>query len=265
MDYIIINGELYHHGIEGQKWGVRRFQNKDGTLTDEGKERYSGSLTSTYGDDDDYDQDYHISKGSSVSRRTSQHKEDNGFDGAKYTYTYDQDNQRDDDFYKQFGTRVSEYTTVDDIKLAGRTTLGKAFVEKMLTLTDESDIDAMDTYYYDSRSKLGEDYVEDLFTLPYQPEKHLEALEKAGSTMIGSILAAQRNDALDAKMRKKGFRDDATAANDIGLDILERLKADGYSGMRDYNDLDSNAMVKTPTVIFDPEEKLRLLNTWYDK
>lgn len=32
--------ELYHHGIKGQKWGVRRFQKKDGTLTARGKERY---------------------------------------------------------------------------------------------------------------------------------------------------------------------------------------------------------------------------------
>lgn len=31
--------ELYHHGIKGQKWGVRRYQNKDGTLTTEGKKR----------------------------------------------------------------------------------------------------------------------------------------------------------------------------------------------------------------------------------
>lgn len=32
--------ELYHHGIKGQKWGVRRFQNKDGSLTSAGKSRY---------------------------------------------------------------------------------------------------------------------------------------------------------------------------------------------------------------------------------
>lgn len=33
--------ELYHHGIEGQKWGQRRYQNPDGTLTEEGKKRYN--------------------------------------------------------------------------------------------------------------------------------------------------------------------------------------------------------------------------------
>lgn len=32
---------LKHHGILGQKWGVRRYQNSDGSLTPEGKARYS--------------------------------------------------------------------------------------------------------------------------------------------------------------------------------------------------------------------------------
>lgn len=32
---------LSHHGILGMKWGIRRFQNKDGSLTSEGKKRYS--------------------------------------------------------------------------------------------------------------------------------------------------------------------------------------------------------------------------------
>ena len=31
---------LAHHGIKGQKWGIRRFQNEDGSLTAEGEERY---------------------------------------------------------------------------------------------------------------------------------------------------------------------------------------------------------------------------------
>lgn len=38
---------LIHHGIKGQRWGVRRFQNDDGTLTVAGKKRY-GTFGSQY-------------------------------------------------------------------------------------------------------------------------------------------------------------------------------------------------------------------------
>lgn len=34
--------EIIHSGIKGQKWGVRKYQNPDGTLTPEGKIRYGG-------------------------------------------------------------------------------------------------------------------------------------------------------------------------------------------------------------------------------
>lgn len=33
--------ELYHHGTKGMKWGIRRYQNKDGSLTPAGRKRYS--------------------------------------------------------------------------------------------------------------------------------------------------------------------------------------------------------------------------------
>lgn len=32
---------LAHHGTKGQKWGIRKYQNEDGTLTEEGKKRYA--------------------------------------------------------------------------------------------------------------------------------------------------------------------------------------------------------------------------------
>lgn len=45
MEFTVNYSENYleHHGILGQKWGVRRFQNPDGTLTAEGKKRYGDS------------------------------------------------------------------------------------------------------------------------------------------------------------------------------------------------------------------------------
>ena len=36
--------ELYHHGIKGMKWGVRRYQNADGSLTAAGQKRYDRDI-----------------------------------------------------------------------------------------------------------------------------------------------------------------------------------------------------------------------------
>lgn len=41
--YVIANKNyLIHHGVKGQKWGIRKYQNADGSLTEAGKKRYAG-------------------------------------------------------------------------------------------------------------------------------------------------------------------------------------------------------------------------------
>lgn len=47
--------ELYHHGILGQKWGIRRYQNEDGSYTNEGKRRRAENYS-----DEQYNRDRRI-------------------------------------------------------------------------------------------------------------------------------------------------------------------------------------------------------------
>ena len=50
MHYVLIGGnasnEIAHAGIKGMRWGVRRYQNEDGSLTEAGKKRYSDAKKS---------------------------------------------------------------------------------------------------------------------------------------------------------------------------------------------------------------------------
>lgn len=46
---IVKEADLTHHGIKGMKWGVRRFQNADGSLTTAGKKRYQ-TAADVYGE-----------------------------------------------------------------------------------------------------------------------------------------------------------------------------------------------------------------------
>lgn len=43
LEESISEESITHHGIIGQKWGIRRFQNKDGSLTPRGRKRYEGA------------------------------------------------------------------------------------------------------------------------------------------------------------------------------------------------------------------------------
>ena len=57
---------IAHHGIQGQKWGVRRFQNPDGSLTDEGRRRLGYDDNRVF--KDEWKQDRVIAKGTKTTR-----------------------------------------------------------------------------------------------------------------------------------------------------------------------------------------------------
>lgn len=60
------NKSLSHAGIKGMKWGVRRYQNKDGSLTPEGKKRYGVDEAS------DSHGDYKTARSKSVRKMSDQ-------------------------------------------------------------------------------------------------------------------------------------------------------------------------------------------------
>ena len=74
--------DLQHHGIKGQKWGVRRFQNKDGSLTNAGKKRYNDGSDYGYGKDT---KTINVKKIATTDNKTNMSNNRNDYDKALKT------------------------------------------------------------------------------------------------------------------------------------------------------------------------------------
>lgn len=123
-DYIVYyENELQHHGILGQKWGVRRFQNKDGTLTS------AGRAHRRLGNGKDPIEDTVLKAGTRLNSVSSTKKSEEYRKDPKPMYTYNPDDDWDRKvytgpftFYKRFYTGAPkiyehQYETVKDLKM----------------------------------------------------------------------------------------------------------------------------------------------------
>lgn len=128
----VMSNELYHYGVLGMKWGVRRYQNKDGTLTSEGVKRFQSFRNKQANKGvsrNELTQERTIPSGTKMYRTSA--KSDENLSGSTYVSYLDADRNH----YKGGWIRITQksdkayehqYTLNTDLKLPSRQTQQEA-------------------------------------------------------------------------------------------------------------------------------------------
>lgn len=235
--------ELYHYGIKGMRWGIRRFQKKDGSLTQAGKERYSpeslGRTTVPKGVSVNADGSISVSKGTSLQRLVS----DNSRPMKDLTYA-----------------SVLEYDNAKYIKYIGGKGLFGGGRDKVLSIRANEDLKAPSM---DEASKIMVDL------LSNNPEFRKRFTNSFNDEPVSDKeLAKMKKDptGTDAKAWYDELNISMTFSPDfdenspfVQKTFSQALQKKGYNMLRDENDF-QNKVAKAPVIILNPEKTLSVVS-----
>lgn len=277
--------EFYHHGIKGQKWGVRRYQYADGSLTPAGKQRYHGNGsdvkgTATYAVKYTRTQitgkqyvDGYLKQGTTLSR--IQTKEN--FENFAFYATYKQ--QDSDKYMGLFGKNLVSRAQAE-AKRAEKKAAESGSESDILEAKElRSKADGMKVYQLKIEStknlKIPSDENAGHITtelLKKDPEfrKNVEAsIQDSKEKMLRptqQILFSQAQTALAKDINKLSPSDKVAIYKALNLSLVNHnpqeiaaqdrfygeLKKKGYSALLDYNDKEfSSYHAKRPVIVFD--------------
>ena len=209
-------GEIYHHGIKGQKWGVRRFQNKDGSLTPAGRRRY---------DDDDIV----IEKGKEIHRIIPKDwlEKEKTFSGHAYATFKKEDTERYKHFARLFGNGDNYVDMTFKAKDVIVSPSKKKRIDEFINLMDSNPV-ARNALLKSTRSPLC-----------FMPKSTLNKL----------------NDPKKAEKAFRKFSYLLVSNRDLRDPYFKELEKQGYSMVIDDGDA-MGGISKSPVIIFDRNKSL---------